>query len=323
MIRVDVLYYALGGGHGHVLRGLAILRCLGSGVLVGPGRLAAWAQAMGVGYLAPPEPFDRAWIGTLPRPDLLVVDVFPRGVMGELRPLLGRVPAWLVTRRVSSAYYLDPDVQAAIERHHECVVWGEEPPAALTALSARHVRVPPILLGAEPLTTDDARRRLGVPAGERLVLGLGTGDPPHQARLCRLLAKVTARVGAHLVFVSSDLPPVAPVVRAFPAAPLLSAADVVVTAAGYHAYHEVQASGVPAVFIPRPRRYDDQAWRARDAAVARDPYELEAWLRRLLASARGERRPVAAADGARYVAALLQRRMERSVLGQKEVAALA
>ncbi len=140
----ELLYYASGGGHGHVLRGLALLSRLGSGLLVGPARLEPWATALGVRYASPPDEGEvdpdrlrrlrEAWLGTLPRPDLLVVDVFPRGIVGELAGLVREVPRWLVTRWVPTAYYLHPPVREALERF-EFVLWTEPPPPALASAS--------------------------------------------------------------------------------------------------------------------------------------------------------------------------------------------
>jgi hypothetical protein len=48
---VKLLYYAAGGGHGHALRGLALLERLGYGTLAAPARLAGWAKARGVDVL--------------------------------------------------------------------------------------------------------------------------------------------------------------------------------------------------------------------------------------------------------------------------------
>lgn len=48
----------------------------------------------------------------------------------------------------------------------------------------------------------------------------------------------------------------------------LRAADLVVSAAGYTAFHETLAAGVPVVFVPSPDATDDQLARARFAAAA-------------------------------------------------------
>lgn len=316
-----IVYHALGGGHGHVLRGLAILGRLGDGTLVGPARLSAWAQAVGVAYASPPVGQEAAWVAAQPPPDLLLADVFPCGVVGELVPWLGRVPAWLVTRRVVADYYLRADVRRALESCFERVLWTEEPPSALRALAVAQDHLPPVLLAVDALARAEARRRLGVAGDGPLILGLGSGDPARQARLARLLGAIAARAGATLSFVSDELPPAPPVVRLFPAAAVLGAADVVVSAAGYHAFHETAAAGVPTVLVPQRRRYDDQWWRARAACVAGDPAALEAAVARLLRAGGGRSRRFE--DGAGAVARAVQRRVQAGVLAEEEVAPVA
>jgi hypothetical protein len=316
-----VLYYALGGGHGHVLRGLALLRALGEGTLIAPARLAEWACRLDVRVLAPPADGAAAWVAALPVPKLLLVDVFPRGVVGELAPLLGQAPAWLISRWVRPEYYLHPDVRAALEEGYERVLWTEQPEASLRELRVAQTDVEPILLDAAPLTRAEARRALDVPDGQALLLALGSGDGERQALLLRLLAKIAARLGLTLRLVSDVLPPGDPVVRLFPAARWLQAADVLVSAAGYHAFHEARASGVPTVLVPQARRYDDQFRRASAEVVALDPVALE---RAIHAQLGRERRPWRSlGEGARRAARLVQRRVEQGVLGEEEIAAMA
>jgi UDP:flavonoid glycosyltransferase YjiC (YdhE family) len=325
-VSAGVLYYALGGGHGHVLRGLAVLSRLGHGTLLGPARLASWAAALGVTYVSPSAAELHAW----PAPGLLVVDVFPRGVVGELTPLLQRTAvAWLIARRVREHYYLHPPVRAALERCYERVAWCEAPPPGLAALGTNSIRLPPILLAAPGLERAQARRHLDVALEAPLILGLGSGEAERQHRLCRLLGNIAARHGAALRFVSTELASAGPVVSIFPAAAWLPAADVVVTAAGYHAAYETARAGVPTVFVPQARAYDDQRWRAGErvthataaCAVAGDPPALEAAIARLLRD--GRRSPARVGDGAAALARLIERRVELGILPQEEIAALA
>ena len=319
---MSVLYYARGGGHGHVLRGLAVLSRLGRGTLVGPPALAEWAAALGVDYVSLPDESARDWFASIPAPALLVVDVFPRGVVAELTPLLERAPAaWLVARRVREDYYRHPPVRAAIESRYARVLWCEAPPPALAGLAVRQSRVPPVLLRPPALDRTDARRRLGVAPGERLILALGSGEPERQRLLCRLLGKIAARQRAALRFVSSELAPAPPVVALFPAAAWLAAADVVVTAAGYHAVHETALAGVPTVLVPQARGYDDQRWRSRSSVTAASPAALEAAIARLLRD--GRRQPARFGDGAAVLARLIERRVEPGVLAEEEVAPVA
>ena len=314
-----ILYYARGGGHGHVLRGLAVLSRLGHGTLLGPPALAPWAASLGVACLTPPA---GRWFEDAEPPALLVTDVFPRGVVGELTPLLERAPAaWLIARRVREDYYLHPPVRVAIESRYERVLWCEAPPAALAELRVPATRIDPVLLRPPVLERMEARRRLGVAPGERLILALGSGEAERQRHLCRLLGKIAGRARAALRFVSTDLAPAPPVIELFPATAYLEAADVVVTAAGYHAAHETALAGVPTVFVPQRRAYDDQRWRAREGVTAEDPAALEAAIVRLLGE--GRRQPARLGDGAAALARLIQRRVQPGVLRQEEIAPVA
>jgi UDP:flavonoid glycosyltransferase YjiC (YdhE family) len=242
-------------------------------------------------------------------------------VVADLLPVLGHMPAWLVSRRVRPEYYLDPAIREVIETRFERLIWTETPPEPLRALRVCQMELPPILLGPPMLARDEARRRLGMGGARPLLLGLGSGEAGPQARLARVLGKIAVRVGADLRFVSAELPAGDTVVDGFPAVSLLRAADAVVAASGYHAFHELTALGAPAVFVPQQRRFDDQVWRARDAETATDPPGLEAAVRRLLF--RGWQAPRADGDGAARLARLVQRRVEAGVLTEEEIAAVA
>lgn len=268
-----------------------------------PERLSRWARAEGVRALALPETLrERSAVGGWIRravssfaPDLLLVDVFPRGVLGELGEDLFLPPrrAWLVSRRVRPDYYLAPGVREAIETRYEGILWCEKPPEELGVLRVHQERVPPILIRApgECLGREEARRRLGVPRAARLILALGSGEGHRERAERALLEKVRARLAA------SGTPALAryfsPLDRGspFPAMTFLRAADAVVAAGGYHSFHEARCLGIPAVFLPRPRLYDDQFLRAAGERIARSPAELEAGLHAILSSAPGARRP--------------------------------
>jgi len=239
----------------------------------------------------------------------------------ELPPLFERTPAWLVTRLVSPAYYLHPPVRAALAECFEYVVWTEAPTAELRALAPRTAVIPPVLLPHAPLTKAEARRELGVSAECRLLLGIGSGERDQQARVCRLLEKLCTRLGLTLRFVSAELQLASNVVDLFPAAPVLVGADVIVAAGGYHTVHEIRAAGVPAVFLPQRRRYDEQGRRVAGKNIATDPYALEALVRRLLVDGRVAPEPVG--DGAGMLARLVQRRVQEGVLPEEEITAVA
>jgi len=292
------------------MRGLALLSRLGEGVLLGPARIRTWADALGVELLAAPEPLEasslRAFLARTAAPDLLLVDVFPRGLLGELEDFRRRAgTSWLVTRRVRPAFYGHAPVREALASYAR-VLWSEEPPPELADVHPRASRIPEVLLAPRPFSRLQARKRLGIPGRGPVVFGLGAGPSQAQSRMHRLLGKIAARLGAHLVFATDE----AAGQRVFPAAAYLAAADVAVAAGGYHAYHELRAAQVPAVFVPQWRRYDDQADRVRNGLIAADPEGLERLLASLL---RGEDLPGARlpllrepAAGAEALAALVR-----------------
>ena len=156
-------------------------------------------------------------------------------------------------------------------------------------------RVAPIvyLQRSDLLPREEAERALGLEPGRTNVLvALGQGEE---------VADVTARCLTHLskrdsVQVATVRSPVGPGVgpgepsaagargrepgsmpgpagvvhlnATYPMSRYYAAFDAAVSAAGYNAYHELIALGVPTLFVPMTRETDDQAARARHAADA-------------------------------------------------------
>ncbi len=200
------------------------------------------------------------------QPDLLLVDTFPAGSIGELAPVLElarrRV---LVARAVRPDFEADPAYQALLPLYHHQIV----PHDGGTG---------PIMLRdrTELLPRDQARRALGIPEGQRavyLTLG-GGGDLSAADTLPRLLRQLQDRdwhvvVGAGPLYQGPELrgPGVTWLDRYTPSE-LLPGIDVAVAAAGYNTFHELMHAGVPTVFLPLPRIADDQQLRARRAQEA-------------------------------------------------------
>jgi len=292
-------------------------------LLIAPRRLRQWAEAESVPFAHPqsdaPERGElQTWVESIASAtpgQLWVVDVFPRGVLGDLSallPSLDRAP-WLVSRRVREEYYLEPEVRAAIEGSYERLLWCEEPEPGLAQLRLPQERIPAICCRRpdECLSRSAARSELGVDASEPLVILIGSGPPRGQGELLRLLLQVRSRLGD--TFRLEMLSPALPSreesgvrVRAlYPAMCCLRAADLVVSAAGYSAVWETRRLGVRAVWIPQPRRYDDQLWRGRSGVMARTPTELEASIASALSAPAEEPAPPDLEDGAATLAARL------------------
>ena len=162
-------------------------------------------------------------------PDLVLVDTFPRGVLGELAEIDFGCPAWLVGRWLKLAYAARLEVRAAVGRYQQVLNCELTP---WQGLDIGPVVPPP------------------VPAGESCeVLWLGSGPLAEQRRLQQLLQAVTA--APDLGLGRADV------------GALLAAAGLVISAGGYNAYHEIVQAGTPAIFWPQDRLYDEQSLRVQ------------------------------------------------------------
>lgn len=287
-----VLYYALGGGLGHGMRELALARQLARRVggrhvllvntpLIDTLRAAAASDpTVEIQALAPAASPSEAGRWVLAQrdelaPSLIVVDTFPRGLGGELAEWL---PGWSSGYKAIVSRTLPPEyvrtyrlAQFAADAFDLAFAPGEPSPLegasgdkrlALTRTAPWLVRSP-----REVAAPDAAAARLGCSGGRRCVLVVGSGsvaecdewrrwfvelacDWPRDAPPLRLALPCACSA-------SSDVPGEA-LVRHAPLMELFRGAALVVGNAGYHLVHETRALGVPALFLARTRRYDDQ-----------------------------------------------------------------
>jgi UDP:flavonoid glycosyltransferase YjiC (YdhE family) len=163
--------------------------------------------------------------------------------------------------------------------------------------------VPPILYldRDELLPRERAEEELGLEPGRvNALVQLGQG-PELDAAVERTLARLAAEPGVQVAALESGLSPglsvpegVVHLKATYPMSRFHRAFDLAVSAAGYNAFHELMAAGIPTLFVPMPRKLDDQPARARWAREAgvgeattgpQDP-ELETALTHLLDKAR-------------------------------------
>lgn len=127
----------------------------------------------------------------------------------------------------------------------------------------------------ELLGRPQAARALGLDPERRTALvNLGQGGATDSA-VARTLARLEAEPDLQVAVLESsvgagiEVPEGVVALRStFPMSRYFRAFDLAVAAAGYNAFHELVAFGVPTLFVPMPRRTDDQAARARWAAAA-------------------------------------------------------
>jgi hypothetical protein len=255
-----IVYYAIGGGLGHLVRARAALHTLGvsDAVLVTASPFAKDARVTGeVPVIDVPVSLDgdrvrlRRWFADVvaaERPERVIVDAFPAGVLGELPELdvpldhIARLLRWpKYARRLDGA--LPPiETTFVLEPLH---------PDHRAALEGASDRLEPLLLFDPPAPVrDDA-------AGAALVVHAG---PDHEVEALVALARTTS----HPVRVAR---PGGPDLDVRPASALFPSAAAIVTAAGFNAMRQAAPFRDRHVFVPFPRPLDDQFARATTSAA--------------------------------------------------------
>jgi hypothetical protein len=274
----DIFIYAMGGGFGHLTRAVALTRAIAG---------AARVRILTNSPYAPRVAAAMPTVELVRNLDLdgsthLVVDTFPRGILGELVDVLPRFRGRkiLVSRDLNPKYVAAYDLPAFIERFYNLVL---DPETSPWFVRSAH----------EILPRDQARAVLGLQSSAPCVLVCPAGNPDEYVWY-RDVAEALAggcevRLLAH-----------------WPAMELYAAADVVVGGAGYHTVNECVACGVPLVARPWPRQYDRQELRARKAArVVRDVDQAVAAVHELAAMRSSEGRVIAYDNGVLRAAAQL------------------
>lgn len=293
------LVYALGGGLGHLTRALALARAAArQGVatkVLSQSPFAPfvrthlrddrWAAEIELSVLETAgAEGTRELVGRALRSghhDALVVDTFPRGLLGELEPYLDR-PAFLVHRDLDPRYVQAQGLARLVPRYQGVLLPGEAGPLA-AAPWARVAQTAPWLCrdADELLSPAEARRVLS--AGDLPVaLVVGSGNA-HEVRGARALADTLAEAFPERLAVRlaapglSGGPPHTGALGAFeswPLLPLLTGVDLVVGAGGYHTVYEARAVGARLLAFARPRTYDRQQHRLRPDERVRSAAEV-------------------------------------------------
>jgi len=222
-----ILYYAIGGGFGHLARARRVLTRLG-------------LRDRAVILTAAEEPGITDGIPTITSADFtsferLIVDAFPCGLLGELRNLdmpmdyVARLLQWdayaaatgAVMPRFETAYVVEP-LTHAIDSDRVVELDLSEPP--------------------------------DVAAEEDFWLVAHSGSDDEVRHLTAYAAEVQA--------IEEIEAPIVVARRTFPLAPLLARAARIISAAGFNIMLETQPWRHKHHAVPLPRRFDDQFTRA-------------------------------------------------------------
>lgn len=273
-----VLYYALGGGLGHLTRARRLLEheglaeralVLSASPAAGDPRVTGTIAVERVPQrLGRDRRAFRSWLRGALRslePEEVVIDSFPGGILGELCGM-ELPPARHVARRLRwGAYRLR--LTGPLPHYEQVLVI--EPLSGVhqrvletSADRLGHLRLPP---PATPL----AEASLG-PAGERApIMVVHSGSPQEIAELVDYATTLRDRRARRIVVIASSCPPRLPPgarwLDLHPAFPYFAQACLIVTGGGWASTHETSPHRPRHRAIPFPRPLDDQFARLRAA----------------------------------------------------------
>src|SRR5437764_2652107 len=268
-----ILYYALGGGLGHLTRAHRVLSALGltdraalltSSSFARDGRVVGELPVIEVptGLGRDRAAFRRWLLDTLRAlaPEELIVDAFPGGILGELCEL-ELPPARYVARRLRWPAYRRR-LPGALPRYELAHVLEPLESAHALALEVCASRVEALELvsptSGEPLL--DHPHTLVVHSGPDGEVGALSEYATELEPSCPLIVIAPRR--------PTWLPARAVWQDVYPAAPHMPFAELVVTAAGFNAVHDLAAVSERQRVVPFPRPLDDQFARARYAMTS-------------------------------------------------------
>ena len=287
------LLYALGGGSGHLMRAISLAKAAAregiptrilSNSPVLPALMAGRAKrlieldaSIDVSIIesrlgaADVIPLIHRELDRLDAADVLVVDTFPRGIVGEIADRLERIPAMkvFIHRDLTADYVRDFQLESVVTRYELVIVPGEEAPLqhlAQAMTSPWFVCDP-----GEILSQQESRRVFGIADDDDrpLVVVSGCGNVEESMAFASLAQDLKHQLGdrSHVRFASmypeglvhaGDL-----AIYLWPLMGVVPGVDLLVGAGGYHTVNEARVTGTPLLGIPHRRLYDRQAHRVR------------------------------------------------------------
>ncbi|WP_008310565.1 hypothetical protein [Leptolyngbya sp. PCC 6406] len=298
------LIYALGGGWGHLNRAIALTQAVPHfvDILVNSPYTAtvqASLQRSDITLHGLPEglsvngvpPYIHHWITQHPA-DCLIVDTFPRGLVGELADLLPalEMPRILVHRDLDPRYLAAKQIPGFVQQHYDRILVPGEESAPLRHLPQARLTAPWLLRESHELSAmrETVRDRYRLQGDQPLILICATGRPDELSlfgELVRAIAEThpycTVRCLAH------RCPPTCPPnlwITHWPGIEVLQLADIVIGGGGYNLTYECAALGKPLIALPLPRRYDRQFDRScRHSFTASNPAHCLGMIAQILA----------------------------------------
>ncbi|MFM9965188.1 MAG: hypothetical protein ACKV2Q_28655 [Planctomycetaceae bacterium] len=293
--------YALGGGLGHLTRGLALARAAiarGHDVTVlsnssDAARVPAVTElGLARRLITIPSEFDHQQVSQLVQErltassfDVLVVDTFPRGLAGELHDLLATlsgkgIKTVLVHRDLQPRYVEWAKLGSLAHAYDLILSPGESGPLA-NLPNARRTDAWLIRDPHELLDQHAAWQRLRIVETDRPVIaviasGLSAERPAMSALASRLSRALHGRASVRLMALgATDAPDGVETVALWPCLSAMAGIDLLIGAGGYNTVSEAHATRTPLLAIARRRLYDRQELRLPAHERVADEVEAE------------------------------------------------
>lgn len=263
-----ILYYALGGGLGHLTRGRRVLQALDltrdaafvtSSPYATDGRITGGIPVIAVpDSLARDREAHRAWLRDVVRDaDRLIVDVFPCGIQGELQELDGSMD--LVARRLRWSEYRRVN-DMPLPRFDTVWYVEELEREQEQELRIHSTRMEPLELCVTETIAHENRESYW------LVVHSGPDDEVRELVAYTEELRRLADVEPERVLVATRCAMMLPAgferIDAVPATSLFPAAERIISAAGFNVMLETRQWREKHHVLPFARAFDDQYYRA-------------------------------------------------------------
>ena len=203
----------------------------------------------------------------------LIVDTFPRGIVGELLPVLNTsgITKIFVHRDIVPEYITRKTVLESVEKFELVLVPGEDAPLANMQISRR--THPWVLLDSFDLCSrEEARDILKCPDESRPLCLVSLSGKPAEKEMfsqiaCELMDRLKDRCA---IAICGDVPPKyhsrlqSRQIDYWPMMKLLAGVDLLVGAGGYNTFYEAKLSQTELHSLPQKRLYDRQWKRVGD-----------------------------------------------------------
>ncbi|MCP4658841.1 MAG: hypothetical protein GY856_25805 [bacterium] len=277
-----ILYYAVGGGLGHLTRARAVIHTLGLSGPVAVVTASPWAldrrvlgdwRAVSVPCeLARDRPGYRRWLQRTfrePEPSTIFIDAFPAGIQGELCefPWPRGARRCHVARLLRWPRYA-AELRGELPEFHRAFVVEPLTPAHREIVERYSESIEPLRLSDPPAAGPLSPAELGAGPERPFWLIVHAGSEGETLELLRYARAIRDREAPRrrLVLVAPNRPrELAAGVEYldhFPARDLFPAAERIFTACGFNAMRQTEPFREKHRFLPFERRFDDQFRRA-------------------------------------------------------------